>query len=149
MHDNWLRMLQNDDPPKSSWKPRKSTKSWDQLSVQKIHTSHTVTEKGPAHGKIWSYRASWRGGHVPKFAMRQQRKDVSPKYKEAQRELRCYFCKEYISNYRKSQQKWLRNLQELHHDQWGQQSWHKVHHQQWHEQSQRARPAQVSTASRL
>ena len=57
----------------------------------KIHESHTVTEKGPSHEKKWSYRASWRGGHVPKFAMRQQRKDVSPKYKEAQRELRCYF----------------------------------------------------------
>ena len=26
-------------------------------------------------------------------------------------------CKEYISSYRKSQQKWLRKLQELHHDQ--------------------------------
>ena len=39
----------------------------------KIHQSHTVTEKGPSHGKSWSYRASWRGGHVPKFAMRQQK----------------------------------------------------------------------------
>ena len=48
----------------------------------KIHKSHTVTEKGPSHGENWSYRASWRGGHVPKFAMRQQRKDVSPKYKK-------------------------------------------------------------------
>ena len=57
----------------------------------KIHKSLTVTEKGPSHGKIWSYRASWRGGHVPKFAMRQQRKDVSLKCKEAQRKLRCYF----------------------------------------------------------
>ena len=27
MHDNWLRMLQDDEPPKSSWRPRKSTKS--------------------------------------------------------------------------------------------------------------------------
>ena len=50
-----------------------------------IHNSHTVTEKGPSHGENWSYRASWRGGHVPKFAMRQQRKDVSPKYKKTQR----------------------------------------------------------------
>ena len=57
----------------------------------KIHNSHTVTDKSPLHGKNWSYRASWRGGHVPKFAMRQQRKDESPKYKEAQRELRCSF----------------------------------------------------------
>ena len=46
----------------------------------KIHKSHTVTDKGPSHGKNWSSRASWRGGHVPKFAMRQQRKDVSPKH---------------------------------------------------------------------
>ena len=49
MHDNWLRMLQDDELPKSSWRPRKSTKSWDQL---KIHESPTVTEKGPSRGKI-------------------------------------------------------------------------------------------------
>ena len=54
----------------------------------KIQESHTVTEKGPPNEENWSYRASWRGGYVPKFAMRQQRKDVSPKYKEAQRRLR-------------------------------------------------------------
>ena len=29
-------MLQDDEPPKSSWIPRNSTKSWDQLSVQKL-----------------------------------------------------------------------------------------------------------------
>ena len=52
--------------------------------------------KWHSHGKRsiawenWSFRASWCGGHVPKFAMRQQRKDVSPQYTEAQRELRCY-----------------------------------------------------------
>ena len=54
MHDNWWGMLQDDKPPKSSWRPRKSTKSRDQLSVKKIHKSHTVTEKGkgPSRGKI-------------------------------------------------------------------------------------------------
>ena len=57
----------------------------------KIHESHTVTEKRSIAWENWSYRASWRGGRVPKFAMRQQRKDVSPQYTEAQRELRCYF----------------------------------------------------------
>ena len=36
VHDNWWRMLQDDEPPKSSWRPRKSTKSWVQLSVQKF-----------------------------------------------------------------------------------------------------------------
>ena len=36
MHDNWLRKLQDDEPPKSSWRPRKSTKSWEKLSVQKF-----------------------------------------------------------------------------------------------------------------
>ena len=36
MHDNWLRMLRDDEPPTSSWRPRKSTKSWDQLSAHKI-----------------------------------------------------------------------------------------------------------------
>ena len=56
-----------------------------------IHESHTVTEKRSTALKNWSYRASLCGGHVPKFAMRQHRKDVSPKYKESQRELRCCF----------------------------------------------------------
>ena len=57
----------------------------------KIHKSYTVTEKGPSYGKNWSYRASWRGGHVPKFAMRQQRKTWVQSTKEAPRESRCYF----------------------------------------------------------
>ena len=61
-----------------------------QIKRAKIHESHTVTGKGPSRGKIGSTEP--RGVEdVPKFAMRQQRKDVSPKYKEAQRELRCYF----------------------------------------------------------
>ena len=57
----------------------------------KIHKSHTVTEKGLSYGKNWSYRASWRGGHVPTFAMRQQRKAWVQSTKEAPRESRCYF----------------------------------------------------------
>ena len=36
VHDTWLRMLHDEEPPKSSWRPRKSTKSWDQLSVRKF-----------------------------------------------------------------------------------------------------------------
>ena len=56
----------------------------------KIHESHTVTEKGPSRGKSGSTE-SRDVENVPNFAMRQQRKDVSAKYKEAQRELRCYF----------------------------------------------------------
>ena len=33
----WKRWICKDhEPPKSSWRPRKSTKSWDQLSVQKF-----------------------------------------------------------------------------------------------------------------
>ena len=88
----WKRWICKDhEPPKSSWRPRKSTKSWDQLSVQKFTKVTQSRKKGPSHRENWSYRASWRGGHVPKFAMRQQRKDMTPKYKEAQRELRCYF----------------------------------------------------------
>ena len=53
----------------------------------KVHESHTITKKKKKSiaWENWSNRASWRGGHVPKFAMRQQRKDESPKYKEAQR----------------------------------------------------------------
>ena len=65
---------------------KESTEEHKVLRPMKRATTHescTVTEKGPSHGKNWSYRASWRGGHVPKFAMRQQRKDVSPKHKES------------------------------------------------------------------
>ena len=51
----------------------------------KIHESHTVTEEDPSRGKIGSSEPRGVEG------MRQQRKDVSPKYKEAQRELRYYF----------------------------------------------------------
>ena len=36
VHDTWLSMLQDDEPPKSSRRPRKGTKSWDQWSVQKF-----------------------------------------------------------------------------------------------------------------
>ena len=36
VRDTWLSMLQDDEPPKSSRRPRKGTKSWDQLSVQKF-----------------------------------------------------------------------------------------------------------------
>ena len=49
-----------------------------------------VMEKGPSCVKKYSIEIR-DVEDVPKFAMRQQRKDVSPKYKEAQRELRCYF----------------------------------------------------------
>ena len=54
MHDNWWGMLQDDEPPKSSWRPRKSTKSWDQLSVKKITkvTESRKKSKGPSRGKI-------------------------------------------------------------------------------------------------
>ena len=56
----------------------------------KIHERHTVTESGPSRGKIGSTEP--RGvDDVPKFATHQQRKNVSPKYRESQRELRCYF----------------------------------------------------------
>ena len=57
----------------------------------KIHESHTVTEKGTPRGKIGPTEPRGVEGTYQKFAMRQQRKDVSPKYKEGQRELRCYF----------------------------------------------------------
>ena len=50
----------------------------------KIHESHTVTEKDPSLGKSDSTEPR-DVDDVPKFAMRQQREDVSAKYKEAQR----------------------------------------------------------------
>ena len=52
MHDNWFRMLQDDEPPKSSWRPRKSTKSWDQLSVQKFTKVTQSRKKVHRTGKI-------------------------------------------------------------------------------------------------
>ena len=52
MLDSWLRMLQDDGPPKSSWRPRKSTKSWDQFSVQKFTKVTQSRKKGPSRGKI-------------------------------------------------------------------------------------------------
>ena len=87
----WLRMLQDDEPPKSSWRSRKSTKSRDQFSVQKFTKVTQSLKKGPSYGKIWPYRASWRGGHVPKFAMRQQRKTWVQSTKEAQWDIEMLF----------------------------------------------------------
>ena len=91
MHDNLVKNASGRRAAEVFMETTEEHKVLRPIERAKIHKSHTVTEKGPSHGKNWSYRASWRGGHVPKFAMRQQRKDVSPKYKEAQRELRCYF----------------------------------------------------------
>ena len=51
MHDNWLRMLQDHEPPKSSWRPRKSTKSFDRWSVQK-----KKSQKSHSH---WKRSIAW------------------------------------------------------------------------------------------
>ena len=66
MHDNWWRVLHDDEPPKSSWRPRKSTKSWDQLSVRKFtkvtqsrKQVHRVAKIGPTEPRLWAQR-SWR-----------------------------------------------------------------------------------------
>ena len=50
VHDNWFRMLQDDEPPKSSWRPRKSTKSW----VNQACKFTRVTQSGKVHrvGKL-------------------------------------------------------------------------------------------------
>ena len=58
IHDNWLRMLQDDEPPKSSWRPRTNTVVRP-IKRAKIHESHTVTEKGPSHGKIGPSLVAW------------------------------------------------------------------------------------------
>ena len=85
MHDNWLRMLQDDEPPKSSWRPRKSVKSWDQLSVQKINShekkAHHMGKMGPT-GFV-----AWRTCTKIRDAPAEKRRES----KEAQRELRGYF----------------------------------------------------------
>ena len=54
MHDNWWGMLQDDEPPKSSWRPRKSTKSWHQLTVKKITKVTQSRKKVKVHrvGKL-------------------------------------------------------------------------------------------------
>ena len=57
-------------------------------------------------------------------------------------------CKEYISSYRKSLQKWLREIVQHQHEQWGQQSWHKLHQQAHGRKPRNAQAALVSTARR-
>ena len=52
MHDNWSRMLQDDEPPKSSWRPRKSKKPWGQLSVQKLTKVTQSLKKVHREGKL-------------------------------------------------------------------------------------------------
>ena len=54
-------------------------------------TKVTVTEKGPSRGKTGPIEPCGVEGMNQKSRCAQQRKDVSPKYKEAQQELRCYF----------------------------------------------------------
>ena len=39
------KIFQDDEPPKSSWSLRKSTKSWDQFKRAKIHKSHTKSRR--------------------------------------------------------------------------------------------------------
>ena len=84
-------MLQDDEPPKFFMETTKEHKVLRPVKRAKTHESHTVSEEGPLHGKMGPTEPRGVEGMYQKFAMRQQRKDVSPKYKEAQRELRCYF----------------------------------------------------------
>ena len=89
MHDNLVKHASGRRAAEVFMETTEEHKVLRTILACKKFTSHTVTEKGPSQGKHWFFRASYRVGHVPKFAMRQQRKDVSPKYNEAQRELRC------------------------------------------------------------
>ena len=53
MHDHWLRMLQDDEPPKSSRRPRESTKFWRPIKRAKF-TKVTQSLKKKVHrvGKL-------------------------------------------------------------------------------------------------
>ena len=54
MHDNWLRMLQDDEPPKSSRRPRKSTKFWRPIKRAKYTKVTQSLKKKKVHrvGKL-------------------------------------------------------------------------------------------------
>ena len=84
-NENWLKfsvnveyawqlgkIFQDDEPPKSSWSLRKSTKSWDQLSVQRFTKVTQSHEERPSLAKKLSYRSSWRGSYALKFEDRTQ-----------------------------------------------------------------------------
>ena len=74
----------------------------------KIHKSHTVTGKGPSHGKNWSYRASWRGGHVTKIrdAPAEKRRESKVERSSTRTEmlfLWCFsapYCERHFSSFR-------------------------------------------------
>ena len=85
MHDNWLRIASGRRAAEVFMKTTEEHQVLRPIKRAKIHESPTVTEKGPSSSFV-----AWRARYQ-KFAMRQQRKDVGPKFKEAQRELRCYF----------------------------------------------------------
>ena len=93
MHDNWLRMLQDDEPPKSSWKPRKSTKSWDQLSVHNLTKSHTVTEKGPSRGKmVLPSLVAWRACTKIRDAPAEKRRESKVRRSSTRTEMLFLWC---------------------------------------------------------
>ena len=52
MHDNRLRMLQDDEPPKFFMETTEEHKVLRPVKRAKTHESHTVSEEGPLHGKI-------------------------------------------------------------------------------------------------
>ena len=93
MHDNWLRMLQDDEPPKSSWKPRTSTQSWDQLSVHKFTKSHTVTEKGPSRGKmVLPSLVAWRACSQIRDAPAEKRRQSKVRRSSTRTEMLFLWC---------------------------------------------------------
>ena len=74
--DNWLRMLQDDEPPKSSWRPRKSTKSWDQLSVQKFTKVAQSRKKVHRVGKlVLPSLVAWRACYQIRDAPAEKRRE--------------------------------------------------------------------------
>ena len=52
MHDSWLRTFQECEPPKSSRSPRKSTKSWDPWSVQRLTKAAQSRKRVHRMGKV-------------------------------------------------------------------------------------------------
>ena len=69
MHDNWVRMLQDDEPPKTFMETTEEHKVLRPIERAKIHKFHTVTEKVHRMGKIGPTEPRGVEGNVPKFSM--------------------------------------------------------------------------------
>ena len=93
MYGNWLRMLQDDDPPKSSWRPRKSTKSWHQLSVQKFTKVTQSRKKVHRVGKlVLPSLVAWRARTKIRDAPAEKRRESKVQRRSTRTEMLFLWC---------------------------------------------------------